>query len=173
MMSSRSRRAGIRHLAGGSPPARSPRRSARLGKGRPSLCADGQGGGAQRTTLPGVVGWENERAALISRRSAERVIACFAGVRTESRVGRSGAWPGAGAVPPGAPAQADGRRSDERARVSVRVPPCTIAQQEAAPRKAERSGAVARCLAGSKIKAATGALLARISSKGAPSWRRG
>lgn len=70
------------------------------------------------------------------------------------------------------PAQADGRRSADRARVSVRVPNASPPQQVAAP-KVQRSGALARCLAGSEMGAASESVRAPISVFGRPAWRSG
>ena len=134
----------------GSPPARSPRRPARPGKGRPRPCAAGRGGGAQRTTLPGVVGWENERAALIF--GGPFGLARARQYRPARSLGTGGAQPGR--EPERSrrvrPAQADGGRSDDRTRVSARVPDDSPPKQVSAP-KEKRSGALARSLAGSEM----------------------
>ncbi len=63
------------------------------------------------------------------------------------RDGRSAAWPGAGAKPPGAAAQADGRRSDDRARCLRVRDGIGPAQARGRAGKVERSGTAARLLA--------------------------
>jgi hypothetical protein len=63
------------------------------------------------------------------------------------------------------PVQADGGRSDDRARVSAHVPNTPPPKQVAAP-KAERSGALARCLAGSEMRAVGEPVRAPISARG-------
>lgn len=62
------------------------------------------------------------------------------------------------------PVQADGGRSDDRARVSVRVPNASPPKQVAAP-KTERSGALARRLAGSEMGAGGDLVRAPISAR--------
>lgn len=60
------------------------------------------------------------------------------------------------------PVQADGGRSDDRARVSVLVPNGFPPEQVAAP-KTERSGVLARCLAVSEMGAGGESVCAPIS----------
>jgi hypothetical protein len=115
-------------------------------------------GSAQRTTLPGVVGWENERAALISRGPLGMRVCAFQTARAESRDGRSAARPGAGTMSPQA-ARPGGRRAERRPRPSLRA--CARYSSAEASRRAKSEtqwsvGAVS-CRVGNRVSGRLGA----------------